>query len=72
MMNELVSTDPQVMGGMPCFRDTRVPIVNALGSLDEGMSLAELREHYCFVTQAHVDAARAHLRTPKGALPPAG
>jgi uncharacterized protein (DUF433 family) len=61
MMHDLVSTDPGVMGDMPCFTGTRVPIGNVLGSLDEGMTLAEVRQHYAFVTQAHVDAAMAYV-----------
>jgi uncharacterized protein (DUF433 family) len=56
----LVTEDPAVMGGMPCFAGTRVPIEIVLGSLDEGMSLGELRESYPFITDAHVAAARVY------------
>jgi uncharacterized protein (DUF433 family) len=54
-----VTRDSSVMGGAPCFAGTRVPVGTVLGSLDEGYSLEELRNHYPFLTPAHVEAARA-------------
>ncbi len=56
----LVAEDPDVMGGMPCFAGTRVPIEIVLGSLDEGMSQDEVRESYSFLTDAHVASARVY------------
>lgn len=56
----LVTEDPEVMGGMPCFAGTRVPIEIVLGSLDEGMSQDEVRESYPFLTEAHVASARVY------------
>jgi uncharacterized protein (DUF433 family) len=57
----LVTTDPEVMGGAPCFAGTRVPIDYVLASLDEGESLERLRASYSFLTEAHIDAARVYL-----------
>ncbi|HRI91035.1 MAG TPA: DUF433 domain-containing protein [Accumulibacter sp.] len=56
----LVTEDPEVMGGMPCFAGTRVPISIVLASVDDGMSLEEVRESYPYVTEAHVGAARVY------------
>lgn len=56
----LVSEDDDIMGGMPCFTNTRVPVEIVLGSLSEGVSLSELRESYAFLTDAHVAAARVY------------
>ena len=42
----LVIEDPEVMGGLPCFAGTRVPIGIVLGALAEGMALEQLREDY--------------------------
>ena len=56
----LVIEDPEVMGGLPCFAGTRVPITSVLGALDEGMTLAQLREDYSFLTVSHVSAARVY------------
>jgi uncharacterized protein (DUF433 family) len=67
----LVTTDPAVMGGVPCFAGTRVPIDHVLSSLDEGESLARLQASYPFLTDAHVDAARAYtLAQPRRGQPP--
>jgi uncharacterized protein (DUF433 family) len=54
----LVTENPDIMEGRPCFAGTRVPIDIVLASLDAGKSLAEVREAYAFVTEAHVAAAR--------------
>ncbi|MBS0341064.1 MAG: DUF433 domain-containing protein [Proteobacteria bacterium] len=56
----LVTEDPEVMGGMPCFAGTRVPIDMVLSSLDEGMSLAEVCDSYPFLTEAYVASARVY------------
>jgi uncharacterized protein (DUF433 family) len=36
--------DPNVMGGLPVFRGTRVPIANVLASLTAGFDLEQLRD----------------------------
>jgi uncharacterized protein (DUF433 family) len=56
----LVTEAPDVMGGLPCFAGMRVAIDTVLASLDEGMSLAEVRDSYPFLTEAHVAAARVY------------
>lgn len=57
----LVITEKDVMGGVPCFAGTRVPVETVLASLDEGESMERLQASYPFLTEAHVDAARVHL-----------
>jgi uncharacterized protein (DUF433 family) len=56
----LVLEDAEIMGGLPCFTGTRVPISNVLGALDEGMTRDETRQDYPFLTDAHVAAARVY------------
>ena len=58
---KLVSTDPEVMGGMVCFKGTRVSIENVLASLDRGISWLHVVHSYPFLTEAHVDAAQAYI-----------
>lgn len=60
LADTLVTTDPDVMGGVPCFAGTRLPIDHVLSSLDEGEALARLRRAYPFLTDAHIDAARVY------------
>ena len=58
----LVSTDPEVMGGVPCFAGTRVPIDIVLGSMERGIEKGRLRDSYRFLTDAHVAAAQVYAQ----------
>ena len=60
---DFVKTDPDMMGGLPCFSGTRVPIENVLGSLDVGVAWELVLASYPFLTEAHIEAARAYLQT---------
>ncbi len=55
-----MTVDPEVMGGVACFVGTRVPIDTVLASLDEGLTLEEVRQSYADITAAHVSAAREY------------
>jgi uncharacterized protein (DUF433 family) len=66
----LVSSDAEVMHGVPCFSGTRVPIEGVLASLDEGVDLARLQASYPFLTPVHIEAARVYLQVhPKRGRP---
>ena len=54
----LVTTDPEVMGGVPVFAGTRVPVAIVLGSLATGIQLDRLKDSYPFLTEAHIQAAQ--------------
>ena len=56
----LVRAEPEVMGGVPCFSGTRVPIETVLGSLDAGVPMSELQDAYPFLTDESVQAARIY------------
>ena len=56
----LVSSDPEVLGGVPVFAGTRVPTETVLSSLDEGVSVDRLRAAYPFLTEEHLEAARTY------------
>jgi uncharacterized protein (DUF433 family) len=49
-----VSSDPQVMGGILVFRNTRVPAQSLLEYLDDGFSLEEFLDNFPSVNR--VDA----------------
>ncbi|WP_081767232.1 DUF433 domain-containing protein [Hylemonella gracilis] len=53
----MISVDPDVMGGLPCFAGTRVPIDNVLGSLEQGVDVKRLCAAYPFLTAEHILAA---------------
>jgi uncharacterized protein (DUF433 family) len=61
-LDQYVTMDRDVMGGMPCFAGTRVPVAFVIASIDRGMSIDEVRTHYEFVTDVHVWAGRAYIQ----------
>lgn len=56
----LVTTNPEVMGGVPVFVGTRVPFGIVLGSLAAGVHLGRLQASYPFLTEAHIQAAKVY------------
>jgi len=59
---QAVSATKEVMDGVAVFRGTRVPIDNILGSLDEGTSLARIKDSYPYLTEELISAARIYAR----------
>lgn len=49
--NNVIVTDPEIMGGTPVFRGTRVPIQNLIGYLEAGESLNIFLEHFPIVSK---------------------
>jgi uncharacterized protein (DUF433 family) len=56
----MIRVDPDVMGELPCFTGTRVPIDNVLGSLEQGVEVERLYAAYPFLTAEHILAARLY------------
>ena len=55
-----VSIDPEVCGGQPCIRGTRVYIAILLDSLAEGLTSEQIIEHYPSLTTDDIRAAVAY------------
>ena len=55
-----VSIDPEVCGGQPRIRDTRIPIVVLLDSLADGLKPGQIIDHYPGLTTDAVRAAVAY------------
>jgi len=53
---ERITTDPDVMGGVPCIRGLRVPVAMVVGLVADGMTTAEILEEYPYLESATVDA----------------
>ena len=60
--DKLVVEDLEVLGGVPCFAGTRVPIESVLASLDKGVATSRVTQSYPFLTDAHIEAARVYSR----------
>jgi uncharacterized protein (DUF433 family) len=43
---DLITVNPEVMHGAPCFRGTRIPVSVVLDNLAAGISQAELFDNY--------------------------
>jgi len=60
LARSLISADAQVMGGLPVFAGTRVPIEIILASLDKGIDGQRLTDSYPFLTEELVSAAMTY------------
>ena len=58
-MTPRISQTPNVMGGKPCIRGTRVTVGTVVGLLASGMSANDVLEAYPYLTRADVDASLA-------------
>jgi uncharacterized protein (DUF433 family) len=56
----VIQVSDDVMGGMPVFAGTRVPLEMVTASLDKGISLERVVDAYPFVTPSLVEAARVY------------
>ena len=61
MAPSVVSIDPKIMSGMPCFRGTRVPVKALLDHLEAGDSIDVFLDGYPSVTREQVIA---YLKEP--------
>ena len=57
---ERISVDPQVCGGKPCVRGTRIYIAIVLDSLAEGLTPDEIVSQYPQLTVDDIHAALAY------------
>ena len=56
-LKELISIDPEVLGGQPVFKGTRVPIETLFDHLEAGISLREFLDDFPTVTKGQAVAA---------------
>lgn len=45
-VSDLVVRDPEIMGGEPCFRGTRVPVAVLFENLADGLTVDEILESW--------------------------
>lgn len=71
--NRLVSVDPEIMGGLPVLKGTRVPIDTVLAMKKAGSSIDDIKKHYPHVTEQQIDAAEVYrIVNPRRGRPAAG
>ena len=54
MRSNVITSDPQVMGGTPVFRDTRVPMQTLIDYLEAGNSVADFLDGFPTVNKQQV------------------
>jgi len=59
-LRDRVTVIPEVCGGQPCIRGTRIPIAVVLDALAEGLSPEEIVDHYPSLTVEDIRAAVAY------------
>jgi len=65
MTTNIVSSDPEVMGGTPVFKGTRVPVAVLFENLADGMTLDEILDAYPTLTR---EAALVALHEAEASL----
>lgn len=58
----VLHSDPEIMGGTPVFRGTRVPVQTLLDYLEAGHSLAEFLDDFPSVTREQAIAVLEHAK----------
>ena len=76
MAFERITTDPDVLGGVPCIRGLRVPVATVVGMVADGMAVEEILADFPYlesddITEALRYAAEA-VRERELPLRPAG
>jgi uncharacterized protein (DUF433 family) len=61
--NEVITKDPDILGGTPVFRGTRVPFQALLDYLEGGQTLYEFLEDFPSVTRDVAVRALEHARS---------
>jgi uncharacterized protein (DUF433 family) len=59
---DVVVKNPEILGGTPVFRGTRVPFKNLLDYLEGGHTLAEFLEDFPSVSREDAIAALEHAK----------
>ncbi len=57
---DVITVDPQIMHGAPCFRGTRIPVSVVLDNLAAGVSEPELFQNYPTLPREAPAAALAY------------
>ena len=65
---KIIVSDPEIMGGMPTIRGTRITAQSILGRLENGDSIESVLDDYPYLDRASVEAAALYAK----ANPPRG
>ncbi|MFO7776989.1 MAG: DUF433 domain-containing protein [Nitriliruptoraceae bacterium] len=57
MAFERITTDPEVLGGVPCIRGLRVPVATVVGMVADGMTVDEILDDFPYLESDDIAAA---------------
>jgi Uncharacterized conserved protein len=63
LAREMVTSNPEIMGGTPVFRGTRIPVDLVADMLAQGASVQEILEGYPALKESQVKLAPLYLRS---------
>jgi uncharacterized protein (DUF433 family) len=66
-LHDLVVANPEIMGGRPVFRNTRVPVEVLFENLADGLSLDEILDAYPTLDRADVISVLEQMPATIGA-----
>jgi len=66
--NDLITIDPQILGGAPVFKGTRVPVKTLFGYIENDYTLADFLE--CFPSVTREMAGRVLQRSEAAIISP--
>ena len=68
-LNSIIVSDPEILGGVPCFQGTRVPVDSLIDYLEAGDTLDEFLDNFPSVSReaavAALEEAKALLTSPR-------
>jgi len=68
-LESVIVSDPEIMGGTPCFRGTCVPVDSLIDYLEAGDTLDEFLDNFPSVSReaavAALEEAKAVLTSPR-------
>ncbi|HST65612.1 MAG TPA: DUF433 domain-containing protein [Mycobacteriales bacterium] len=70
MQVDRISVDSGIMGGVPCIRGTRIPVVTLIGMLAAGLDTPAILAEYPELTETDVRAALEFAALVIEDLPP--
>jgi uncharacterized protein (DUF433 family) len=57
MTFERITTDPEVLGGVPCIRGLRVPVATVVGMVADGMTVEEILADFPYLEADDISEA---------------
>ena len=55
-LEHVLSVNPEIVGGEPCFKGTRVPLDTVVDNIAAGIPIDRILKNYPTLTREHIDA----------------